>query len=305
MNPQATRMGETPQNSTAPSFQGKVSWWKGIDGANNAFGLRPPGLLAKGPNLAMMDESQLQSLTGGRSAGSKPMDGPLRLWQPLDYDDTIPLPIQQNNTTVHNFANANPVDIHQRAATAELLQNQFAPDPIVLSKGNDDDKLNQESTARFRSHQAENWMEKYEELLDFRLKNGHCLVPNAFKENPSLAEWVKRQRYQFKLRRLGRHSTMSNDRIAALEKLGFVWNSHDQVWEERLKELKAYNLAFGNCEVPSNYPANPQLAIWVKRQRRQYKFFAEGKPSTMSSYRIETLERLGFTWCARKSKSSP
>lgn len=118
--------------------------------------------------------------------------------------------------------------------------------------------------ARFRSHQAENWMEKFEELLDFRLKHGHCLVPNAFKENPSLAEWVKRQRYQFKLKRLGHHSNMSDDRIAALEKLGFVWNSHDQVWEERLKELKAYKAEFNDCHVPSSFAPNPQLAIWVK-----------------------------------------
>ena len=40
---------------------------------------------------------------------------------------------------------------------------------------------------RFRSHQAESWMEKYEELLDYRLKNGDCLVPNQYPPNPSLA----------------------------------------------------------------------------------------------------------------------
>jgi hypothetical protein len=52
------------------------------------------------------------------------------------------------------------------------------------------------SNVRFRSHQAENWTEKYEVLLDYRLKNGHCMVPNQYTENPPLAEWVKRQRYQ-------------------------------------------------------------------------------------------------------------
>jgi Helicase associated domain len=55
------------------------------------------------------------------------------------------------------------------------------------------------SNVRFRSHQAENWTEKYETLLDYRLKNGHCLVPNQYAENPPLAEWVKRQRYQVSL----------------------------------------------------------------------------------------------------------
>jgi hypothetical protein len=162
-----------------------------------------------------------------------------------------------------------------------------------------------ESTkVRFRSHQAENWTEKFEELLDFRLKNGHCLVPNAFKENTSLAEWVKRQRYQYKIRNEGKHSTMSDDRIAALGELGFVWNSHDAVWEERLKELKAFRAIFNDCNVPSSYAPNPQLAIWVKRQRRQYKFYTNGDSSTMTPYRIDRLNELGFAWDGRKPKRS-
>lgn len=119
-------------------------------------------------------------------------------------------------------------------------------------------------TVRFRHHQSENWAEKFEELEKFQAKNGHCLVPNAFPKNPALAEWVKRQRYQYKLKRMGKHSTMSEERIHTLKNLGFVWNSHDQVWEERLKELKQYRSKFNHCNIPSNYKNNPQLAIWVK-----------------------------------------
>jgi hypothetical protein len=178
-----------------------------------------------------------------------------------------------------------------------------------IDQGNTSDSAQQPSSAestkvRFRSHQAENWTEKFEELLDFRLKNGHCLVPNAFKQNPPMAEWVKRQRYQYKIRNEGKHSTMSDDRITALEKLGFVWNSHDAVWEERLKELKAFKAIFNDCNVPSNYAPNPQLAIWVKRQRRQYKFFTKGDSTTMTPYRIDRLNELGFAWDGRKPKRS-
>jgi hypothetical protein len=162
----------------------------------------------------------------------------------------------------------------------------------------------QPSKVRFRSHQAESWMEKYEELLDFRLSSGHCLVPNQYPANPSLAEWVKRQRYQYKLKGMGKHSSMSDDRVVALQKLGFVWNSHDAVWEERLKELKQYKNLFGDTNVPSKYEPNPQLAIWMKRQRRQYKFLTEGKPSTMTSYRVGKLTEINFSWSGRKPKVS-
>jgi len=191
-------------------------------------------------------------------------------------------------------------------------QNQYQFSMTQMMMGNNDKKRKdmgsslppQRSKVRFRSHQAESWMEKYEELLDFRLSNGHCLVPNQYPANPSLAEWVKRQRYQYKLKRMGKHSSMSDDRVIALEKLGFVWNSHDAVWEERLKELKHYKSLFGNTNVPSKYEPNPQLAIWIKRQRRQYKFLTEGKPSTMTPYRVEKLREINFSWSGRKPKVS-
>ena len=192
-------------------------------------------------------------------------------------------------------------------------QNQYQFNMAQMMMGNNNDKKRKEMSAplppqrqkiRFRSHQAESWMEKYEELLDYRLSNGHCLVPNQYPANPSLAEWVKRQRYQYKLKGLGKHSSMSDDRVTALEKLGFVWNSHDAVWEERLKELKLYKSMFGNTNVPSKYEANPQLAIWIKRQRRQYKFLTEGKPSTMTPYRVEKLREINFSWSGRKPKVS-
>jgi hypothetical protein len=167
----------------------------------------------------------------------------------------------------------------------------------------DDESLKDDGSSsvvlRFRSFQAENWTGKFEELLDFRLKHGHCLVPYVFAENSSLAEWVKRQRHQYKLKDEDKHSALSEDRIEALETIGFVWNSHDAVWEERWKELHMYENINSNCNAPSRYVLNPQLAVWVKRQRRQYKFNSSGKPSTMTPYRVEKLDKIGSAWDGR------
>eukprot|EP00980_Cylindrotheca_fusiformis_P008259 scaffold1736_cov127-Cylindrotheca_fusiformis.AAC.73 len=154
-------------------------------------------------------------------------------------------------------------------------------------------------TLKFRAYQAENWSEKFEELIEFRNKYGHCLVPNSFKENPTLAQWVKRQRYQYKLKQEGKRSTVSDERVEALEEIGFVWDSHKVVWEERLTELIDYKRQTGNCNVPSRYAENRQLAIWVKRQRRQYKFYCTNKPSSMTEERISRLEAIGFEWDLR------
>lgn len=45
-----------------------------------------------------------------------------------------------------------------------------------------------DAVAKIRSHQAEGWMEKYNELFLYKMENGTCLVPNQYPSNPSLAE---------------------------------------------------------------------------------------------------------------------
>jgi hypothetical protein len=87
-----------------------------------------------------------------------------------------------------------------------------------------------------------------------------------------------------------------------LNDLGFIWNSHDAVWEERLNELLLFKKMYGHCMVPSSYDPNPQLAVWVKRQRRQYKFLCGVKPTSMTLERIAKLEQHGFAWDCRKNK---
>jgi hypothetical protein len=143
---------------------------------------------------------------------------------------------------------------------------------------------------------AEQWTEKFEELVQFRQTKGHCCVPHTYKENPALARWVKRQRYQYKLKNEGKQSTMTDERVDALEQIGFIWDSHGAAWAERLNELKEYRTETGHCNVPSNYPSNPQLATWVKCQRRQYKLFWDGKTSNMTLGRVSGLEEIGFEW---------
>lgn len=158
---------------------------------------------------------------------------------------------------------------------------------------------------KFRAYQAENWTEKFEELLRFREENGHCLVPNCHPENPALAQWTKRQRYQYKLKQDGKRSTITDERVRALDEAGFVWDSHKAVWSERLEELKEFKKQYKHCNVPSRYKPNHQLAIWVKRQRRQWKNKLDRLPNCMTDDRQRALEAIGFVWDMKKGKKSP
>ena len=129
--------------------------------------------------------------------------------------------------------------------------------------------------------------------------HGNCLVPNAFAENPKLAKWVKRQRYQYKLKQNKSHSTLSDARQNKLEDLGFVWGTQNALWFEKYEALKRYRAKHGDCLVPSNYPDDPPLSVWVKYQRRQLKRFRMGKQSSMTEERFEHLEQLNFEWNPR------
>lgn len=162
-----------------------------------------------------------------------------------------------------------------------------------------------EDDGRFKPFHEEKWNDHLQQLRGFKNVHGHCLVPHTFPDNQNLARWVKRQRRQYKLMLAGkRNSTMTKDRVRILNREGFIWDSHEVVWRERYAQLAEYKKKHGHTRVPSYCKKNPQLASWVKCQRRQYKLFWEGKRSSMNGERTQLLNNLGFTWEVKAQKKN-
>jgi hypothetical protein len=134
------------------------------------------------------------------------------------------------------------------------------------------------------------WSERFEQLLEFKLQFGHCLVPQKYATNPTLGTWVSTQRKTYKLYQEGKPSPMTAEHIRALDGIGFDWGrSKTEVastWSERFRELCEFKVQFGHCLVPQQYAANPTLGKWVKKQRCSYKLYQEGKPSPMTAEHI-------------------
>ncbi|KAG7340259.1 helicase domain protein [Nitzschia inconspicua] len=84
----------------------------------------------------------------------------------------------------------------------------------------------------FDSHRAA-WYERFETLKAFFLAHGHCKIPAKF-EDGSLNVWIKHQRRQYVVFMNGEKSTMSVERIAALNSIRFDWNPRKLL---RLKTL--------------------------------------------------------------------
>jgi hypothetical protein len=163
-----------------------------------------------------------------------------------------------------------------------------------------------DSTTRKRSigrYCTGKWEENFNGLMRYRHRTGNCLVPHCYKENPTLARWVKRQRYQYTLMMEGQPSSaMTEERVKILEEAGFVWDSQAAIWEERLEELKAFRKTQRHCNVPTGYSENISLGNWVKCQRRQYMLLKEGKKSNMTTQRVDDLDSIGFEWQLRPSR---
>jgi hypothetical protein len=68
------------------------------------------------------------------------------------------------------------------------------------------------------------WEVRLSELAEFRKIHGHCNVPWGCSENATLANWVHKQRYQYRLHVTGKTSPMTTFRIQEMENLGFEWN---------------------------------------------------------------------------------
>jgi len=254
--------------------------------ANNNSGDKRKDNIEIMDDLVFSDIAPMITTSGAQSLKVEGFDSDVDV--DIDVDAIVSSNINMDGKLVHQHPSRSP----------SSSINKSKPSPYSKSKANIKE-------VKFRAYQAENWTEKFEELLRFREQNGHCLVPNCHPENPALAQWTKRQRYQYKLKHDGKRSTITDERVRALDEAGFVWDSHKAVWSERLEELKEFKKEFKHCNVPSRYKPNHQLAIWVKRQRRQWKNKLDRLPNCMTDERQRALEMIGFIWDMKKGKRSP
>jgi len=68
------------------------------------------------------------------------------------------------------------------------------------------------------SYRKTPWEDRFSELQSFKLSKGHCRVPIGYPSNPELGRWVDKQRQKYK------KGTLSPDKLALLDSVGFTWS---------------------------------------------------------------------------------
>jgi hypothetical protein len=203
---------------------------------------------------------------------------------------------------LRSFLNKNKRRLSEGEEMTIICEEQEPPNKKQNMTIPEQRKDGQQQDDQFRCYQAKDWNALFQELTLFQKQYGHCLVPHVLSINPRLGQWVKRQRYQYTLKKNGRHSTLSDDRELALERLGFVWDHRGAIWMEHWNQLCEYQKRNGHSNVTSSNnggPENRRLATWVKDQRRHYRLHKRGEGSILTPERICKMESLGFIWNPR------
>ena len=80
-----------------------------------------------------------------------------------------------------------------------------------------------------KTDRASIWSVRFQQLRKYKVKTGHCLVPYQYSANPKLGRWVSTQRCNYKLHQEGKPSSMTEERIRALEdpRIGFKWKLYN------------------------------------------------------------------------------
>lgn len=156
-------------------------------------------------------------------------------------------------------------------------------------------KENEPSQKEANAKQA--WENNYMKLINYKIVNSNCNVSRTYKEDKSLANFVARQRFNYKKGKL------SQDQIKKLELINFEWEpphntNNFEIWMSQYSQLLAvYNKA-GSANFTKSQ-ADSSLYNWVLQQR------GKKRKNILSDEQIELLDKIGFNWNPEAASSSP
>ncbi|CAJ1941095.1 unnamed protein product [Cylindrotheca closterium] len=151
------------------------------------------------------------------------------------------------------------------------------------------------------------WASHIKELKKFKEKFGHCNVRRTQKDYIRLSYWIRRVRGLYKLRRAGKRTSLTDERVKELDDLGFGWEgwsaNRDDVFQTRIKEMKEFRKRHGHCNLPCPYAHNPTLKSWTNGMRQKYRQYQAGEKTTLTPEQIAELESIGFDWNVASTSS--
>merc|ERR1711865_535808 len=112
-------------------------------------------------------------------------------------------------------------------------------------------------------------------------QNNNRFIPETFTGYDNLGIWAKYERSQYRLYLNGKPSTgMTQERVQALEDLGFDWGKSNFTFEERLTQVGLYiQKQNNNTYIPKGFKGYNNLGKWTNEQRYENTLYKADKPS--------------------------
>ncbi|CAN5143644.1 hypothetical protein BH23VER1_BH23VER1_35730 [soil metagenome] len=134
------------------------------------------------------------------------------------------------------------------------------------------------------------WQESFADLQAYMAEAGDAWWRSLPKDDEPLSVWCMKQR---SARTKGQ---LPDGRIAALERVGFVWRPLQERWEQRFQEVKGYLENSPVGRIPKG-GAPRDLLAWVLKQRSLY------STGEIPEDRRRRLDEIFFRWDGREAKS--
>ena len=123
---------------------------------------------------------------------------------------------------------------------------------------------------------SKQWDEKFDELKQFFMKNGHS---NYARDESPLSDWIGNQRQYFK------KGSISEERIIKLRSINFIFDPFEHAWNKRYEELIQFGEENGHLNIKLRESA---LGFWITKQRQLF------KKNKLSDQKIDLLEKVEF-----------
>ncbi len=142
------------------------------------------------------------------------------------------------------------------------------------------------------------WNRYYEAALSYFTEHGDLKIPAQYvKDGLKLGSWLSNLRTY---RKCGAQSNyLTEERIAALDSIGMIWDVLDMLWQRNFAAAKLYFEQNGNLDVPVEYvdENGVKLGVWLNNLRNAYKGKSGGYRLTQEQ--IDALTSIGMTWTCK------
>ncbi len=154
----------------------------------------------------------------------------------------------------------------------------------------------------FRNFQSHVWTDRFKEAKAFRMKYGHCRIPEDFSENVGLGRWAKRQRSQYKFflrtRKQQQHASASSSKSTMIPYPSVPLKGISCINEHREPERLHQHLIHSSSMVVKG--STGMTIDGTKRRNDGFENCLKVAPpercNPLTDERIRLLDGIGFVW---------